>query len=349
MVKVNAVSSSDDDKRKATTAIVVLNWNSGEMTAECIRSLFQMNTDRFEIIVVDNGSRDGSLEYLRRQFPGVRILPQDHNLGFAAGCNVGMKFALERGFKYVLPLNNDTVVDPAFLAELLHAADQHPQAAMISPKIYFQDMPNRVWWAGGSFSLWTGMAKHIGRKVVDRNQFDQEARIDWATGCAALIKSDILNETGLFDEVFFAYSEDLDLSLRLRRAGYEIWYAPKARLWHKEGFVCRKNVGESPRKYLSTRNLLLVMRKHARPIQWLTFLPNFLVRYVAFYVVLSLVRRDYRSAWAVFRGILAFRRTRQSRSGTAQNVEDAYGFLMPSSIPGPKHQIARAGNDCEIR
>jgi GT2 family glycosyltransferase len=333
MVETSRVSSADDN-RKATTAIVVLNWNSGEMTAECIRSLLRMNTDRFEIIVVDNGSKDDSREDLRRQFPEVTILHQDHNLGFAAGSNVGMRVALERGFQYVLPLNNDTVVDPAFLAELHHAAHQHPQAALISPKIYFEDVPNRVWWAGGSFSLWTGMAKHIGRKVVDRNQFDRDARIDWATGCAALIRSDILKELGLFDEVFFAYAEDLDLSLRLRKAGYEIWYAPKARLWHKEGFVCRKNVGESPRKYLSTRNLLLVMRKHARPIQWLTFLPNFLLRHVAFYVALSLMRRDYRSAWAVFRGILGFWETRQSPGATAQYGQDAYGFLVPRSSAG---------------
>jgi hypothetical protein len=303
------MTDSNDKKPGVTTAIVLLNWNSGDMTAECIRSLLKMNAKDYAIIVVDNGSKDGSAAYLREQFPEITVLAQDHNLGFAAGCNVGMKLALEWGVEFVLPLNNDTVVDPDFLAELQRTAHEHPQAGMISPKIYFWDMPDRVWWAGGSFSLWAGIAKHVGRKQTDKGQFDREAKLDWATGCAILIRSDILNETGLFDEVFFAYSEDLDLSLRLRRAGYEIWYAPKARLWHKEGFVCRKNVGESPRKYLSTMNLLLVMRKHARPIQWLTFLPNFLIRYVGFYIALSVFRRDYRSAWAVVRGGLAFLRS----------------------------------------
>jgi GT2 family glycosyltransferase len=295
---------------KADTAIVLLNWNSGEMTAECIRSLFQMNDSAFEIIVVDNGSKDGSAEYLRKQFPQITILPQDHNLGFAAGCNVGMKLAMQRGFKYVLPLNNDTVVDPAFLAELSLAANEHPQAAMISPKIYFWDLPDRFWWAGGSFSLWTGMAKHIGRKEVDHGQFDRSVELDWATGCALLMSTAALRETGLFDESLFGNGEDLDLSLRLRKAGYQIWFAPKSRLWHKEGVDYRKNVGEYLRKFTGTRNLLRVMRKYARPIQWFTFLPNFLIRYAGFYIALSLVRGDYRSAWAVVRGIFAFLGTR---------------------------------------
>jgi GT2 family glycosyltransferase len=184
-------------------------------------------------------------------------------------------------------------------------ADEHPEAAVISPKIYFWDMPNRLWWAGGIFSLWTGIAKHIGRKEVDRGQFERNADVDWATGCAALIRTHVLEEVGLFDESFFAYSEDLDFSLRIKKVGYKIWYAPKARLWHKEGAVCRKNVGEYLRKFLSTRNLLFVMRRHARRIQWLTFLPNFVFRYVAFYILLSLVRGDYRSAWAVVQGLFA--------------------------------------------
>ena len=313
------MSAPSSERISPTTAIVLLNWNSADMTSECIRSLYEMKAASFEVIVVDNGSKDGSAEYLHKQFPQITILPQDHNLGFAAGCNVGMKLAMQRGFKYVLPLNNDTVVDPAFLEELLRAADEHPQAAVISPKIYFWDMPDRFWWAGGSFSLWTGMAKHIGRKKVDKGQFDRGVEIDWATGCAVLMNSSVLWETGLFDESFFGNGEDLDLSLRIRKAGYKIWFAPKSKLWHKEGVDYRKNVGEYLRKFTGTRNLLHVMRKHARPVQWLTFLPNFLTRYVGFYIALSLARGDYRSAWAVVRGIFAFLGVRQ-HSGGIPNV-----------------------------
>ena len=287
-------------------AIVILNWNSGEMTAECVRSLMKMKARDYEVIVVDNGSKDGSVEYLKKQFPQITVLPQDHNLGFAAGCNVGMKLALERRATYVLPLNNDTVVDAGFLTELERVAEGHAQAAIVSPKIYFWDLPDRFWWAGGEFSLWEGIAKHVGRKQVDKGQFDSEKKLDWATGCAFLMRSDVLREIGLFDERFFGNGEDVDLSLRVRKAGHQIWYAPQAKLWHKEGVDYRKNVGEQMRKFTGSRNSLYVMYKHASFMQWITFIPNFIVRHVAFYIMLSLVRADFRSAWAVIRGVGAF-------------------------------------------
>jgi GT2 family glycosyltransferase len=290
------------------TAIVLLNWNSGEMTAGCIRSLLAMNASDFEIAVVDNGSKDASVEYLRTRFPQITVVPQDHNLGFAAGCNVGMKLALEWGAKYVLPLNNDTVVDAEFLTELERAADEHPKAGMISPKIYFWDAPDHLWWAGGEFNVWGGIPKHRGRRQLDQGQFDTMTEVDWATGCAALIRCDMLARVGLFDESLFGNVEDLDLSLRMRKAGFQIVYAPLAKLWHKEGVDYRKNVGECLRKFTGTRNLLIVMQKHANAAQWVTFLPNFLLRHVAFYIGLSMVRRDFRSAWAVLRGIGAFLR-----------------------------------------
>jgi len=290
----------------ARTAIIILNWNSGEMTAECIRSLLSMTASDYEIIVVDNGSKDGSADYLQEQFPSITILRQDHNLGFAGGCNAGIKFALERGMKYLLPLNNDTVVNPDFLSELERVAEEHTRAAMISPKIYFWDPPEQLWWAGGDFSLWTGIPKSIGRRALDLGQFDVGRQLAWATGCAVLIRCDVLREVGVFDERFSSYAEDLDLSLRVRKAGYEIWYGPTAKLWHMEGAATRKNVGEQMRKFSATRNSLYVMYKHANLMQWITFIPNFIVRHMAFYIALSLVRADFRSAWAVIRGVVAF-------------------------------------------
>lgn len=316
-------AKTGNEQKTPTTVVVVLNWNSREMTANCIRSLEQMQADSYEIAVVDNGSSDDSVQYLRCRFPEIVILPQERNLGFAAGCNIGIRFALERHAKYVLTINNDTIVDAGLLKELLASAQEHAEAAMVSPKIYFADLPDRLWWAGGTFSLWTGIAKHIGRKERDRSEFDQDAPIDWATGCAILFRCDVLKQTGLFDELFFAYAEDVDLSLRIKDAGYEIWYAPKAKLWHKEGFVSRKNAGESFRKYLSTRNALLLMEKHARVLQWMTFLPNFLIRHVCFYILLSLLRGDYRSAWAVLQGTRAFLTAFRRRPGAVQQKQQS--------------------------
>jgi GT2 family glycosyltransferase len=288
------------------TGIVILNWNSREMTAECIRSLLAMDTVDYRIIVVDNGSRDGSADYLARMFPHITVLSQETNLGFAAGCNVGMKEALDQGADYVLPLNNDTVVAPNFLKELVSVAIRCPRSAAITPKIYFWDAPDVLWWTGGSFSLWSGIPVMVGRKERDVGQFDAERTVDWATGCAALMRREVLREVGLFDECLFGNGEDLDLSLRIRNAGYEVRFAPMAKLWHKEGVDYRKNVGEQMRKFTGTRNMLYIMYKYASPLQWICFAPNFLFRHIFFYIALSIVRADFRSAWAVVRGLAAF-------------------------------------------
>ena len=292
------------------TFAIILNWNSGEMTAECIQSLLAKDSSDYEIVVVDNGSSDGSVEHLRRRFPEIPVLLQERNLGFAGGCNVGMRYALDKGAEFILLLNNDTVVGKNFVRDLVEQAQAHRNAGMVSPKIYFWVSPDRFWWAGGAYSLWCGLPKHIGRKEKDTGQFELPRQIEWATGCALLIRAAALGVTGLFDQQIFGNGEDLDLSLRMKRAGYEIWYAPEARLWHKEGVDYRKNVGEHIRKFTGTRNLLWIMHKHARTVQWVSFLPNFLCRYVLFYVLLSLSRGDFRSAKAVLKGVWAFLRMR---------------------------------------
>jgi GT2 family glycosyltransferase len=292
------------------TLIVLLNWNSQAMTEECVRSLQQMEGGAFEILIVDNGSKDGSAEYLRSTFPDVEVIVNSRNLGFTGGCNVGMRRALERGAEYVLLVNNDTVVNKIFLTELMAEAERNPKAGMISPKIYYFDVPDRIWWAGGAFSLWQGIPRHLGWKEMEAGRFEKAQQIDWATGCGILVRCAALQEAGLFDEKIFANGEDLDLSLRMRNLGWQIIYAPAAKMWHKEGFATRRNVGEHVRKFTATRNVLYVMHKHARLIHWITFWPYFLVRYVGVIATKSLLRGDWKSAWATFAGIFAFFRMR---------------------------------------
>jgi GT2 family glycosyltransferase len=320
------------------TAFIILNWNSREMTAECIRSILAMDASEYEIVVVDNGSRDGSVDYLRNEFPRITLFPQEKNLGFAAGCNVGMRYALAQGFEYVLLVNNDTVVDPRFLSGLLEEARKVPDAALLSPKIYFYDCPDRLWWAGGAFSLWVGIAKHVGRKQIDTGQCDLPGPIAWATGCAVLIRSEALKKVGLFDERLFGNGEDLELCLRIRRAGYLVWFVPQAKLWHKEGVDYRKNAGEHVRKFTGTRNLLWIMNKHANTVQWISFLPNFIFRYALFYILLSIWRGDARSARAVCEGILAFLRMRSHPDRSPLPPELSAGSNQTSLKPFRKER-----------
>jgi GT2 family glycosyltransferase len=292
------------------TLIVVLNWNGREMTKECIRHLLAMRGETFQILLVDNGSHDGSVEYLREVFPQVQVIANSRNLGFAAGCNLGMRQALDEDFEYVLLVNNDTAADPGLLAELLAEAQRHPRSGMVSPKIYYFEPSDRIWWAGGTYNPWLGVPEHVGLKKTDTGKAEETRVIDWATGCVLLLRCAALRETGLFDEQIFGNGEDLDLSLRMRRLGWSIRYTPRAKLWHKEGFDYRRNVGEYVRKFTATRNILWVMHKHARPVQWVTFLPYFLVRYVSVTVVMSLCRGDVKSALGALAGVRAFWRMR---------------------------------------
>jgi GT2 family glycosyltransferase len=286
--------------------IVVLNWNSCEMTKDCVTSLLAMKGAGFRILVIDNGSRDGSVAFLREAFPEIEVTANGRNLGFAGGCNVGMNRALVENFEHVLLINNDTVVKPNLLAELLAESERSPKAGMVSPRIYYADNPDRVWWAGGAFSLWQGIPRHLGWKGKHDGRHEAACSIDWATGCAVLLNCDALREAGLFDEQFFANSEDLDLSLRMRRLGWEIRYAPAAELLHKEGFATRRNVGEDVRYFTSTRNILWLMHKHAKAYHWITFWPIFTGYYLPKVILSRASRGDFRSCWAVFQGIAAF-------------------------------------------
>ena len=277
------------------------------MTFDCLRSLLAMSGVTYSITVVDNGSTDNSTEAIRRDFPNVHVIANKQNLGFAAGCNVGMEQALkEQGRDYILLVNNDTVVDPCLLAELVEEADRNPRVAVCSPKIYYYDPRDLLWWAGGTYSLWTGMAVHTGRREQDEGRYDSVRDLDWATGCVMLLRIKALHEVGLFDAKIFANSEDVDLSLRFRRAGYTIRYVPTARLWHREGVDLRKNVGERLRFFMFMRNTLWVLHKHARFYHWLTCWPALVGYYIPRQMIARIRRRDFASCWGMLCGVVAF-------------------------------------------
>jgi len=265
-----------------------------------------MKDDAYDILVVDNGSRDGSVDYLRETFSTVQVIANGRNLGFAAACNIGMERALRGDYEYVLLVNNDTVVHPNLLTELRAEAERCTKLGMASPKIYFFEPSDRIWWAGGTYNKWIGIPAHVGRKRIDSCQFDKNQTIDWATGCVLLLRCDVLRETGLFDEQIFGNGEDLDLSLRMRKLGYIVRYTPAAKVWHREGIDYRKNVGEYVRAFTLARNLLWIMHKHAKVYQWLTFWPIFTGYYLPKMTVLFAARGDLRSSWALWQGVAAF-------------------------------------------
>lgn len=291
---------------KPTVRVVVLNWNGRDMTADCLRSLLAMQGVDFRVLVIDNGSSDGSERFFRESFSQVDVIANGYNRGFAAGCNIGMECALEENAEYVLLVNNDTLVAPDLLRELVREAEANPQAAILSPKIYYFSPPDAIWWVGGTYTCWTGLANHIDLRKRDTGQHDQTQDIDWATGCAMLLRCQALRRVGLFDEQIFGNGEDLDLSLRMRHSGYSVRYVPTAQLWHREGIDYRRNVGEHVRSFTLIRNLLWVMHKHARFYHWLTFWPVFLCYYLPKMLFLQARRGDFRSCLSILHGVVAF-------------------------------------------
>jgi len=286
--------------------VIVLNCNGRELLCACLRSLSEQFYTGFETVVIDNGSTDGSLEMLAHVFPAVRTIALPENRGFSIANNVAVRDALARGFESVMLLNNDTIVDPAGVAELLAAMAVDEKIAAVCPKIFFAAQPDHFWYAGADFSLWTARIVQRGWRKRDTGQFDQRLDISVATGCAVLLRSSALRDVGLLDEKLWAYLEDVEWSIRFLRGGYKLRFAAKARVWHHDGATWVRVLGggsQAKRQYFSTRNLILIGWKHARWWQMPTYAIGVLVNELAFYAALRIWRGDFAALWAICRGV----------------------------------------------
>jgi GT2 family glycosyltransferase len=295
-----------DSNRLPHCTIIVLNFNGVQLLPACLDSLAQQTGASIETVIIDNASTDGSKELVAHKYPWARFMTLEKNSGFSIANNVAVRDAIERGSDYVLLLNNDTFAAPDFVAQMLAIIDADPQIAVVSPKIFFAHAPDKLWYAGGDFSLWTSATGHRGWKRTDHGQFDQRQGVTQATGCAMLVRCSVIRNVGLLDEQFWIYAEDLDWSVRFVKAGYRIAFAPKARLWHLDGATNVKALGsgsQEVRQFLSTRNMIFVMRKHARCWQIPSLALGFIWHHIAFFTALRIWRRDFRALWAIYRGI----------------------------------------------
>jgi len=217
------------------TCVVTLNWNGKDDTLACLASLEEMEPRATRIILVDNASTDGTSQAVAERFPQVQMLVNDENLGFARGVNVGLRAALEAGAAYILMVNNDTLVAPDLLGVLMAAVNEEETIGAAAPKITYADPPDRIWYAGAFRRRWLPGFSFPGYGKQDAARYSRTRDVDYFTGCGVLLRGDVLGQVGLFDEIsFFMYHEDLDLSERIRQAGYRIVYVPQARMWHKE-------------------------------------------------------------------------------------------------------------------
>jgi GT2 family glycosyltransferase len=239
-------------------AVVIVNWNGRSDTLECLASLRGDDFAAKTVIVVDNGSTDGSPAALRAAFPEVVIIETGANLGFTGGNNAGIAHALALGAENIFLLNNDTVVEPGTIAQLAAASRAHPEAGLLTPVIHYYDRPDEPWFAGARLDLARGEAVHDHAVAAPRDAFPR--LLPWVSGCAMFLPAAVLREVRGFDDRFFLNWEDVDLSLRIVRTGRTLLLVPAARLAHK---VSRSlNTVPCVGSYYHTRNRLLLLRLH---------------------------------------------------------------------------------------
>jgi GT2 family glycosyltransferase len=242
--------------------ICVLNWNGREDTLRCLQSLRDGPRD-VPVVVVDNGSVDGSVAAIRERHPEVTVLEAGANLGYAGGNNLGLRHALAQGAEWVVLVNNDATVDAGAVDAFAAAAERHPSAGILAGKVLFADPPDRIWWAGqrvGLLSGYSGRPRGYGR--VDGPEYDGEGPTGRAVGALMAISRAAVEAVGMLDEDLFAYVEDVDLSLRVREAGLGVILVPTARAWHAVSSSTGGERRSTHTLYYGVRNTIVVCERH---------------------------------------------------------------------------------------
>ena len=241
--------------------ILILNWNGIELLKPCLESVLKIDYANYSVLVIDNGSRDNSLEMVKENYTQVECLALDKNYGFSGGYNRSFEHLKNDPSEFILLLNNDTEVDPNILTGFIQAKDQYGSKHLFGGKIYYQDNPERIWYAGGRVNLKCTKISHRGIRKQDSAMFSKPMQTDYITGCCLFTSMETIQELNGFDERFNMYGEDVDICLRAKKMGIKCYYWSDAKLWHKVSASLGGtfSFGKSIRKY---RSLFKLYFKH---------------------------------------------------------------------------------------
>jgi hypothetical protein len=242
---------------------LILNTNRREDTLACLVSLTASTYKNNEIILLDNGSIDGSVEAVQERFPAVKVHRLKENLGYAGNNNVGIETAMNGGADWLFVLNEDTVVDRDCVARLVAAGESDPTIGIVGPTVYHHDEPNVIQSAGGTIGrYWESL--HLGKNEPDLGRILEPRPVDWISGCGIMVRRQVVEDVGAIDERYFYYWEETEWCIRAGRAGWRILHVPTAKLWHKG--VQRDYRPPASVTYYATRNRLLTLAKHHAPL-----------------------------------------------------------------------------------
>ena len=249
-------------------AIIIINWNTYQLTFNCLKSLEACNYKNKTIFFVDNGSNDGSGDKIALEFPEINYIKNEKNEGFTGANNKALNIILKQSFDYVLLLNNDTEVEPDFLSLLAASMESDKNLAATQPLIL--DFPNKntIWNAGGSFNTFFGLSKTRYKGLIYKPKLKIDTFTEWISGCCILVNIGVVKEVGLLDNRFFAYFEDVDWSIRMTNQGYKLGVVPKSIIYHHTSGSTKKNNTSNEGNlspyahYLNVRNHIYLIKKH---------------------------------------------------------------------------------------
>ena len=313
-------------------SVIIVNWNGKKFLAECLESLRQQAYRRFSIILVDNGSNDGSNNFVIRNYPEVKIIALPGNVGFSAANNIALKTVKT---EYAALLNNDAVAHPLWLQTLIEALEEHPEAGFAASKMLFYDNPEIIDRTGDAYtSAGTGLLRGRGEPASSYN------KQEWVFGAcagAALYRTQMLRDAGIFDEDFFLLYEDVDLSFRAQLKGYKCLYVPEAIVYHKgSGSI----VYDSPTSvYYSHRNLewVYIQNMPARLILK-TIFPHIIYDMAAFLFFIARGRtKDFiKAKWDALKGLKKALKKRRQIQRSRIVVDDYIWRLLEKELLLPR-------------
>lgn len=246
--------------------IIIVNWNGKDLVLKALESVFRINYENYEVLIVDNASTDGSVDAIRENFPGVNILVNKKNLGGTGGFNTGIRHALTGSYKYLWLLDNDAIVEKEALFHLVKVMEKDDRIGIAGSKILQQENPGIIWEVGVRMD-W----KRADRILMDHNQPDAPWRnevyeVDHVAACSLLARTSAVAEVGLMDEDFFWILDDIDWCLSFKEKGHKVVAVSKSKIWHPN-FVEKTRGIISKKDYFSTRNWLLLAGKHLHGVQ----------------------------------------------------------------------------------
>jgi GT2 family glycosyltransferase len=284
-----------------SVGIIVMNRNQAAYTRDCLASLRAVDYSTFRTLVVDNGSEDSSLQEVAGAFPEVDFLWIKENLGVAGGRNAGIRHLIPLSPEYVLFLDNDTFVAPDFLSRLVAQMQRDPRIGAVQPKIYFAEPPNGICSVGGRLYPRISYYRHPGSGQIESTKLEGATEIDIVSGCAGLMRATVFRNVGLLDETFSPYChEDVDWSLRLRKAGYRLVLEPSAIVWHRVSGSPKVNPDKLAKL---VKGHTLFLRFHTRIVDLPLSVAWISIHLLRRFILPALVRSDWASFAAVFKGI----------------------------------------------